>query len=65
VSDGDGRIGLDRDGAVVVQNEGVHVLTGFDAFNDDNSDAVFFFVQYAMDHKILLEWVEWVGTVAA
>jgi hypothetical protein len=40
-------------------------LTGFDAFNDDNSDAVFFFVQYAMDHKILLEWVERGGTLAA
>jgi hypothetical protein len=40
-------------------------LTGFDAFNDDNSYAVFFFVQYTMDHKILLGSVEWVGTVAA
>jgi hypothetical protein len=62
VSDGDSRIGLDRDGAVVVQDEGIQALTGFDAFNDDNSDAVFFFMQYAMDHKILLEWLGWVGT---
>jgi len=65
VPDGDGRISLDRDGAVVVQDERSHVLTCFYALNDDNSHAVFFFMQYAMDHKILLEWFGWVERLGA
>ena len=50
VADGNGRSGLDLDGAVVVEDQRGHVLAGSDAFDHDNRDAVFFFVQYAVDH---------------
>ena len=44
VADGYGRVGFDGDGSVVIQNQGVHVLASLNAFNNNNGDAVFFFV---------------------
>jgi homoserine kinase type II len=50
MADRDGRIGLDGDGAVIVKDQGGHILAGLNTFDNNDSYAVFFFVQYAMDH---------------
>ena len=50
VANRNGGVGLDGDGAVVIQDQGGHVLACLNTFNNDDSHAVFFFVQYAMDH---------------
>src|SRR3989442_44814 len=48
---------------VVFHDPAVELLAGLDAFDDDHSDAVAFFMHYEMDHRVILfAWIRNLGS---